>query len=149
MTQLRLIEEADIPEVLAAGREHIASSNYAPMGFDDEKAAGFIRRLMSVGLAAVAVDDGKIVGGILGDVVEPWYSKNRMGIEHVLYVLPEYRGGRAALMLVKAWVRWCLDEGATQIRPGVSTGCVAAEAFYERLGFKRAGGLFVMDRGPE
>lgn len=148
MTQLRLIEDSDIPEVLAAGREHIASSNYAPMGFDDEKAAGFIRHLIVHGLAAVAVEDGQIAGGILGDVIEPWYSRNRMGIEHVLYVLPQHRGGRAALMLVRAWVKWCLDSGATQIRPGVSTGCEAAEAFYERLGFKRAGGLFVMDRGP-
>lgn len=148
MTQLRLIEEADIPEVLAAGREHIASSNYAPMGFDDEKAAGFIRHLIVNGLAVVAVEEGQITGGILGDVIEPWYSTNRMGVEHVLYVLPQHRGGRAALMLVRAWVKWCLDSGATQIRPGVSTGCEAAEAFYERLGFKRAGGLFVMDRGP-
>lgn len=148
MTQLRLIEEADIPAVLAAGREHIASSNYAPMGFDDEKAAVFIRHLMDTGLAAVAVKDRQIVGGILGDVIEPWYSTNRMGCEYVLYVLPEHRGGRAALMLVQAWVKWCWAAGAKQIRPGVSTGCDAAGVFYERLGFKKAGALYVMDGEP-
>lgn len=145
MTRLRLIEEADIPAVLAAGRAHIADSNYAPMGFSDAKAEPFIRNLMAHGLAMVSENNGLITGGLLGDVVEPWYSEHRMGIEHVLYVLPEFRSGSAAMMLVRAWAQWCLDSGARQIRPGVSTGCVAADAFYARLGFKRAGALYVMD----
>lgn len=148
MTRIRQIEEGDIAEVLAAGREHIAASNYAPMGFDDEKAALFIRHLMENGMAIVAVDGDRIVGGLLGDVIAPWYSAHRMGIEHVLYVRPDCRGGRAALMLVQAWAKWCWAAGAKQLRPGVSTGCDQAGVFYERLGFKRAGALYVMDEEP-
>lgn len=149
MTKLRLAEEEDIPELLEMGRAHVAASNYAPMGFDDQKAGAFMRKLLVGAFAAVAVsDDGRIVGAIFGDVVEPWYSTHRMGVEHVIYVRPECRGGRAAWMLVQAWVKWCWAEGAMQIRPGVSTGSDDAGAFYERLGFKRAGALYVMDGEP-
>lgn len=145
MTQLRLIEEGDIPAIVEMGAEMIAVSSFAPMGYAPEKVADFVRRVSREGLAVVSVEGEAITGLMLGDVIEPWYSAHRMAVDHVLYVRPQYRGTRAALMLVKAWVRWALDCGVTQIRPGVSTGDPRAEQLYAALGFKRVGSVFMMD----
>lgn len=147
MTQLRLIEEVDIPTLVEMGAEMIAASSFASMGYAPEKVAEFIRRVSVSGLAAVSVEGDVITGVMLGDVVEPWYSANRMGVDHVLYVRPQYQGSRAALMLVRAWMQWCSDEGAVQLRPGTAATSEAADRLYAALGFKRAGSLYVKNRG--
>lgn len=145
MTKLRLIEEADIQAVVDMGAEMFAGSSFAPLGYAPEKVADFVRRVADSGLAVVSVEGDEITGLMLGDVIAPWYSAHRMAVDHVLYVRPKYRGSRAALMLVKAWVRWALECGVTQIRPGVSTGDPRAEQLYAALGFQRVGSVFLMD----
>lgn len=147
MTRLRLVEEGDIPALVEMGAEMIAASSFAPMGYAPEKVADFVRRVSREGLAAVSVEGDTITGVMLGDVVEPWYSAHRMGVEHVLYVRPQYQGSRAALMLVRAWMQWCSDEGALQLRPGTSARSLAADKLYTALGFERVGSLYVKNRG--
>lgn len=147
MTRLRLAEEADIPVLVEMGAEMIAGSSFAAMPYSPERTADFLRRCIAQAFAAVATEGGNITGVILGDVVRPWYSEERMGTEYVLYVRPQFQGSRAALMLVKAWAAWCLDSGALQLRPGTSAGSAAADRLYQALGFERVGTLYVMNRG--
>lgn len=145
MTRLRLAEEADIPTLVEMGAEMIAASSFAAMPYSPEKTAESIRRDIEHAFAAVSVEGDIITGVILGDVVQPWYSEQRMAVDYVLYVRPQYRGTRAAVMLVKAWAAWAVDSGAKQLRPGVSTGDPQAERLYEALGFRRVGAVFMMD----
>lgn len=148
MTRLRLAETSDVPEIVQLGEDMLTSSSFAPMGYSREKVAAFVQRVIDSGFAAIAAtDDGSTAGFILGDVVEPFYSEHRMGVEHVLYVLPRYQGSRAARMLVDAWSQWCIDSGALQVRPGTSAGSAAADRLYTGLGFERVGSLYVMNKG--
>lgn len=147
MTRLRLVEERDLATLVVMGADMFAGSSFSPLTYSPTKVDAFVRRCCATGFAAVAADGEELTGVILGDVVEPWYSEDRMGVEHVLYVRPEHQGGRAALMLVKAWARWCWDSGAVQIRPGTSAQSQAADRLYAGLGFERVGALYVMNRG--
>lgn len=145
MTRLRLAEHSDVDALVEMGAEMIAGSSFAPMGYAPEKVAEFVRRAIDQGFAAVSEDADALTGVILGDVVEPWYSQHRMGVEHVLYVRPQYQGTRAALMLATAWIRWCRSQGAKQLRPGTAAGSPAADRLYAALGFRPVGSLYVMD----
>lgn len=146
MTKLRIATEADIPTLLDMGADMFANSSFAPMTYSREKAAATMLHGIKTAFLAVSLNDaGEITGAIQGDVIEPWYSTDRMAHELFLYVRPEYRGSRAAWMLVRAWTLWSIDSGAKQIRPATAATSEAADRMYSGLGFKRAGSLFVMD----
>lgn len=146
MTKLRIATEADIPTLLDMGADMFAGSSFAPLAYSREKSGQTIAAGIKTGFVAVSLNDsGEITGCIQGDVIEPWYSLDRMGIEYFVYVRPEYRGTRAAWMLIKAWALWCIASGAKQVRPATAATSEAADRMYAGLGFKRAGSLFVMD----
>lgn len=85
----------------------------------------------------------ELVGMMVASVFEPWYSQEKMAVEELLYVKPEYRGGRAAFMLVREFVTWAGRSGAKHIRAGASTGTGdAAEKLYRHFGFEYVGGNY-------
>lgn len=146
MTRLRLATEADIPTLVEMGVGMFSGSSFAPMTYSPEKAAQTMAHGIQTAFLAVCVtDDGVITGAIQGDVIEPWYSTDRMGVELFLYVRPEHRGSRAALMLVRAWLRWCVSSGAKQIRPATAAKSPEADRLYQALGFEPVGALYVMN----
>lgn len=140
--KLRPMEPEDVPTVVDMGRDMIAESSFSSMEFDAEKVTQFVSNCQ---FAVVAVLGEEIVGGIIGDVVEPWYSRDLMGVEHVLYVAPKWRGTPAAVMLIRAWANWCKQMGAKQIRPATAATSLAADRLYSTLGFAKAGSLYLME----
>ena len=62
-------------------------------------------------------------------------------------MLPEYRGGIAAVRLVAAYVQWARKGGAKIITVGVTAGIDndAAIAFYKAMGFHESGVQLMMD----
>lgn len=147
MTHLRLAREADIPAIVSMGRDMFAESSFAPLTYAPDRVAEFLRRGLTTGLLMVTEDGGDITGFMQGDVIVPWYTTDAMGVEHFLYVRPQSRGTRASLMLLKAWIRWCQDSGAKQLRPGTAAGSPEADRLYQALGFEPVGALYVMNRG--
>ena len=148
MSRLRLATEADIPTLVNMAAAMHAASSFAPLTYSPEKMAQTLAHGISTGFVAVSVDEegGDITGAIYGDVVEPCWSHDRMGIEVGLYVSPERRGSRGALMLVAAWIRWCVASGAKQIRPGTAATSPAADRLYRSMGFEPAGALYVLNQ---
>jgi L-amino acid N-acyltransferase YncA len=147
VTRLRLATEEDIPTLVEMAAVMHATSSFAPLAYSPEKMAQSLAQGIRTAFVAVSVDDadGAITGAIFGDVVAPCYSTDRMGVEIGIYVSPERRGGRGALMLVAAWVRWCVASGAKQIRPGTAATSPAADRLYRGLGFEPVGQLYVMN----
>lgn len=148
MTKLRLATPEDVPAMVEFGAQMHAESSFSPMDFSREKAAATLLHGIKTAFVVLSLDDaGEITGGLHGDVVEPWYSTDRMGVELFLYVRPQCRGGRAALMLLRAWVAWCIDSGAKQLRPATAASSPEADRLYRALGFAPVGALYVMNRG--
>jgi L-amino acid N-acyltransferase YncA len=148
VTKLRLATEADIPTLVEMGVDMFAGSSFAALTYAPDKAGEFMRRGIKGAFLAVSVEGegGAITGCIYGDVIEPWYTSDCMGIEHFLYVRPEHRGSRAALMLVRAWIRWCVSSGAKQLRPATAAKSAEADRLYRAVGFEPVGQLYVMNQ---
>ena len=135
----------DMGRLLEIGHLMIAESAFSTFNLDEKKLENHIAALISHGFALVHESDGSIRGVMLGDIVSPWFSSDRMGIEYVIYLQPEYRSGLVAARMINKWVNWCIDGGAVQIRPGVSTGNESVSRLYERLGFVKTGATFALD----
>lgn len=91
------------------------------------------------GAAFVAVEDGKVVGGILGRVT-PWQFnfEVKVLVEMGWYMLEEYRGTSAGGRLLAMLKRWGKSRGATAL---VMITTERAESprvkdFYEGIGLK-------------
>jgi L-amino acid N-acyltransferase YncA len=135
----------DIARLAELAGDMVAESDYKPFGVDVEKFTGFITPLIANGFVAVKEVDGLVVGAMLGDVVAPWFTTKRMGIEHAIYISPKYRNGLTAARLITEWIGWCKANGAVQCRAGISTGNMAVASLYERFGFKKSGTNFILD----
>ncbi|MDP3164367.1 MAG: GNAT family N-acetyltransferase [Hydrogenophaga sp.] len=142
---LRPATPDDIPGMLELGRRMIAEGSYSTFEYSPDRVAAFLVPLISHGFAWVGEADGGLMAVMLGDVVTPWFSQERMGVEYVLYLDQQHRSGMAAARLIGRWAQWCKDRGAVQLRPGVTTGNESANRLYERMGFERAGAVFFMN----
>lgn len=145
---LRRANKDDIQAMVELVIPYLAESSWSRMEYNRNKTADFLEDLMDDnGFLVVAEREGKIIGGMVGDIVRPWFSDDLMGIEHILYVHPDYRMGRVPYQLIKAWTQWCIDNGAKQIRPMISSGNFAAVRLYQAMGFQTVGGAFLMEVG--
>lgn len=142
---LRAATIEDLPELVRMAGDMLANSDYSAFDVDAERFERFAGPLITHGFVIVCEVDGQVVGALLGDVVTPWFSTKRMGVEYALYLEPEHRNGLTAARMIGRWVQWCKEQGAVQCRPGISTGNFQAARLYEALGFKQCGMAFTKD----
>jgi GNAT superfamily N-acetyltransferase len=89
----------------------------------------------------IVIKNNKILGFIFAIAHEYFFSNRKRVSDLGLYVLPEYRGSRAALMLIKALETWAKEIGADDLCLGQTTAVNMDKTrqFYERLGYKTVG----------
>ena len=92
-------------------------------------------------VAFLALENNQIVGFISGIVHEYFFSNRKRVSDLGFFVLPEYRGSRVALKLVKLLEAWAIEKNANELHLGQTTGLDIdkTKRFYERLGFKTVG----------
>lgn len=143
---IRRASHADIDAMVALVVPYLAESSWSRMAYNPNKTADFLAELIDdKAFVVVAERNGNIIGGMVGDVVQPWFSDDIMGIEHILYVHPDHRVGKLPYQLIRAWAEWCKDNGAKQIRPIISSGNLSANRLYQAIGFKPVGGAYLLD----
>ena len=138
----------DVDEVVElAAVMYRESVNYLAMEFSPERVREMAAMAMDSGFAMVAVEEGRIIGLMAGSLVQPAFSRDLMACDFLLYILPQYRGGIAAIRLVNAYVDWSKRGGAKLITAGVTAGIDndAAIAFYKAAGFRVSGVQMMMD----
>ena len=97
-------------------------------------------------IVLVAVEDGRIVGTIGGRQGLDWWSDEKYFGDLWFYVLKEARSSRTAISLVKRFVKEIKNLSPDiKIRLGhvFSGDCDRKDKFFERLGFKKAGSVFM------
>lgn len=89
----------------------------------------------------IAIEDNKIIGFISGLFSEYFFSNRKQVSDLGFFVLPEFRGSRAALKLVKSLENWAKEMGADDLHLGQTTAVEMDKTrqFYERLGYKTVG----------
>jgi GNAT superfamily N-acetyltransferase len=92
-------------------------------------------------IVILAIDDDKIVGFIAAMLHEYFFSNRKRVSDLGFYVLPKYRGSRAAIKLVKSLETWAKQTGADDLHLGQTTAVEIDKTrqFYERLGYKTVG----------
>ena len=91
---------------------------------------------------ALAIDDQqRAVGLILGNAGGFAFSPRQTADLQLLYVDPDHRGGRAAVMLVYAFESWAKAQGITDVHLSQRTGVHMAEtsSFFQALGYRLTG----------
>lgn len=136
----------DITRMVDLAGGYLITSSYAQIEYDKNKTQDFLEELLAEnGFMVVSERDGQIVGGMVGDVIQPWFSCDKIGIEYILYMHPEYRAGRDTYRLIRSWIEWCKHQGVKQIRPSISSGIQGGERLYQAIGFDIVGSNFLMN----
>lgn len=93
---------------------HEYAPHAAMINATDDELADAVRALMTHGCVLVADLHGEVVG-MLGAIINPiWFAPRvKIACELAWWVNTEYRGGRAGIMLVKAYEAWAAEQNAT------------------------------------
>jgi len=136
----------DVPALVALGWLMHEESVYAPYSYDPEKVSKMIEALITTrfGIALVAEQDGAVIGGFIGTVVEHWFGSDTVASDLALFIDPVYRAGRTGLKLIKRYIETATEKGASQIMLANSTGYKSDRVarLFEAMGFKRNGYVF-------
>lgn len=101
----------------------------------------------SQGCVLVCKDaDNNIIGGFMGGLQEEWQSDSLMAFDYCLFVRANNRGTKAAYLLVKSFIEWAKEQGATWIQCGIATRINTERtiSFYQKMGFDHTGSFLEM-----
>lgn len=142
---IRVATHEDVDSIVMLGRLLHDISSYASQGYDEAKVAQQCRTLIDgAGIVFVAIKSGEVVGFFGGGITEQWFSHDKVAFDYSFFVHPEHRHGVTAVKLIQAFTMWAKDQGATQIRMGITTAVnvEGTTRLYKALGFHDAGVLF-------
>ena len=139
----------DFPEINDLGKWFQENSNYKNCGWSEGKAFGFVKEgsnPSSDTFMLVAEEDGEVIGFFLGNVVEYFFSDERIAQELVLVFKKDRRKGitRAVIKMISAFCLWAETKEVVEVSIGISSG-IAGDGYQkllERHGFKKVGVLF-------
>lgn len=122
--------------VQVAGRNMLIHEVKRPDLYNREALEHLANKMMVDGTGILALHDGRPVGAIGGVVMPHIYNPNVTVLAELLwYVLPEYRNGRAGLLLLKAF-RKLADEIADEATMSTLPSSDIKEETMAKFGFK-------------
>lgn len=147
----RALHTSDVEACVDLARRMHEESDYRVHPFSEGKVERLLAKFLSMDVlfGTVCEDEAEIVGFMGGMVGEHYFSPVLYATDIALYVVPERRGSTAALRMMSLFHAWAAEQGATEIRCGVTTGInpATAERFYTRLGYEPSGTLYVKRLG--
>lgn len=137
----RATEDDFVACVLMGQRMAHESPRFSRSAFDSERCLALLHTLTNSDDGLVLVVGDEPIGMMLGFVSEQFFSADKVAQELVVYVLPEHRGGRDVIRMIKAFEAWAITRGAKEIALGVSTEIATdrTTALYRHLGFVDSG----------
>lgn len=147
--KIRVATLNDIPVLLKFGAAFVQESpNYKNREFIAQEAQKHFEDLINgQGVIFVIESRQKVIAGFAGSIGKEWFNSQKIAIDHVMYVLPEFRKTRAAYYLIQTFIGWAVGMGANRIQCGTTTdveskGCIR---LYEHFGFKQYGTVLDME----
>ncbi|QDX16422.1 hypothetical protein C6W84_17054 (plasmid) [Acinetobacter baumannii] len=143
---------SDIPELLEiAVHFWNESPTYSQRPMDLATVRTHLQTLIiypSQGCVLVVKDEtGKILGGFVGGLTREWFSATSlMAFDYCIFVSSNNRGSKVAYLLVKAFIEWAKEAGATVIQCGTATKINTEKtiSFYKKMGFEHTGSFLEM-----
>lgn len=93
------------------------------------------------------VKDGKIIATMVGFIVNMTFSLMKSGGEVGVFVLPEHRGSRAAVLLIRDYENWLIGHNCRRNILSITAGIndERAASFYKKLGYRHFGESFIKE----
>ena len=109
----------------------------------ERKVLDVIKSAMKKGIVIVAEVEGKIIGSLGGMANSDWWSDQKHLSDIWFYVSPDKRNSRAAVKLVKCFIK-IGKEIKMKVKLGhyYSGDIERKDKFFDRLGFVKAGSLY-------
>lgn len=145
-----VITREDAFLVLEAAKDmHESSPNFTGMAFNPEKIWNILDATLKQPnkfFIVYAKDDetGKIVGGLIGQIVEIFFSNTLVAKDLGVFLYPEHRNGLLFLRFIREFEKWAWANSAQQIVVGHSTGNETEKApeLFSKLGYNFMGYVF-------
>lgn len=127
---VRVMEPEDIPDVMeidrkAAGRRAITYQDQIDFFLGGE-----------LGLSYVAEIDGKVVGFIMGRILERRYTPYVGAWVEILGLLPDMKRMGIGTRLLGAFLAGCREKGVQDVHAAASVRDTEVKPFLEALGFR-------------
>jgi len=140
--QVRLAEKHDIGHIVRMAAANVAETlpgeAFAPELVEET----FVRYLMRANPTFwVAERDGEIAGFMQAYMFTYDYRAGLYTTQKVIYVSPEHRGTRAAVLLIKELIRWSEALGADRVEGGNDNSFQSERTarFLGHFGFEKVG----------
>ncbi|MGE8646236.1 GNAT family N-acetyltransferase [Acinetobacter vivianii] len=151
MYRIEQAQISDIPELLEIAVQFWNESpTYQQRPINLDKVKTQLQTLIlfpTQGCVLICLDeDNNILGGFMGGLQEEWQSNSLMAFDYCLFVSSNNRGGKSAYLLVKAFIEWAKEQGATWIQCGTATRINTERtiSFYKKFGFEHTGSFLEM-----
>ena len=151
MYRIEQAKISDIPELLEIAVQFWNESpTYQQRPINLDKVKTQLQTLIlfpTQGCVLICLDeDNNILGGFMGGLQAEWQSDSLMAFDYCLFVSSINRGGKAAYLLVKAFIEWAKEQGATWIQCGTATRINTERtiSFYKKFGFEHTGSFLEM-----
>ncbi len=142
----------DIRRIHVLAQELLEMSVYSGIKMDDTKFKRTCASLIGSRNGAVFVvadDEGEVQGFLMGVIDDLFFSRSRFATDLATYVRKEYR--HLAPFMVKRFSKWAFSKaGVEEVTLGISSGMDTVDRagrMYRAIGFKPAGGVYVMRAG--
>jgi GNAT superfamily N-acetyltransferase len=140
----------NLGDVIRLGLQMHEEGAYSSVEFDVEMTAHCILEMVVKspnGFGLIGYDGDKPVAMLAGGMSNYFFSRKLKAYDHVWFVTPEHRGKRTAVILLKKFLEWAKERGASEVFMGVTTNIAPEKTgrLLEKLGFKHVGGNYRLD----
>lgn len=135
----------DIPELMEMSPSIHQESQYRDWPYSEER----VEKMWSNSFSTPShfgvkyVRDGRIAGIFIGKLARLEFSPRLIGSHTLIWVRPEYRGGRCFYELVKEFLNWCETNGVPAFfAPDFNDDNEKLYRMFDKLGLKEFGRLY-------
>jgi len=142
--RIRRAEQTDVSELYNMLTDMHSQTVMPVSPMKKDKVMNMITLAITRGVVYVATEKNKILGSIGGMSTSDWWSTDEYLGDLWFYVFPEHRKSNIAIKLVKTFINY-----GKEVKLKIKLGSVYSgdlkrkDSFFNRLGFVKAGSLYL------
>lgn len=139
------LDAHDMTELMAMSPQIHKESQYRDWPFSEDGVRRMWEKSFSnpSNFGVKCVRDGKIAGIFIGSLVRMDFSTRLIGSHKLIWVRPEYRGGRCFYELMKEFLNWCETNSVPAfLAPDFNNNNEGLYRMFEKFGLKEFGRLY-------
>jgi len=146
LLSIREAKKSDVNELFNLCIEMHKEGIYQKIEINQEKLTNFLLSKINhkESLLLVLTDGDKLVGLFIGDIVEYFFSSEKLALDTIFYIVKSKRKSFGAIKLLVAYFDWANSHNVREICLSSTNGIEVEkiEKMYTKLGFYRVGIMY-------